>query len=146
MKHTLTVPTWHRICDEEHLLPSGQAHRDVCHWGIQCPFHSCKGNQLCAKCKIHLREAQLVAVVFSNAFSSPKAADSELHTLVAILCCEDLYSVAQPIFPLGTYRVCGQHLAVVYNKQDLSISFMSFWQPRKDLSLVWNSQGFADWW
>lgn len=86
-------------------------------------------------------------MAFSNAFSFPKAADSELHMLVAILYCEDLYAnSAKPIFPLGTYRVRGQHLAVLYNKQDLSLSFVSFWQPKKACSLIWNSQGFADCW
>lgn len=83
----------------------------------------------------------------SNAFSSPKAADSELHVLAPLLYSEDLCSnsVVKPIFPLGTCSVCGQHSAVVYNKQDLSVSTVSFWQHRKDLSLIWNSQGFAEW-
>lgn len=56
-------------------------------------------------------------------------------------------TVVKPIFPLGcTCSVCGQHSAVVYHKQDLSISTVSFWQHRKDLSLICNSQGFAEWW
>lgn len=83
----------------------------------------------------------------SNAFSSPKAADSELHVLAPLLYSEDLCSnsVVKPIFPLGTCSVCGQHSAVVYNKQDLSVSTVSFWQHRKDRSLIRSSQGFAEW-
>lgn len=103
MKHNLPAPSWPRSCDKEHV-PSGSVHRDFCPLRNPRSLLFMQGKINCVlNAKLILREVQLVAAAFSYAFSSPKAADSELHMLVSVLCSEDLYShsAAKPIFSLS---------------------------------------------